>query len=220
MFEHKYAGECAICGRGAEFRDAAWLFLMVFIALNSFPHRVFPLRPDVWDLPTAPRLANSKLRLYRELPTPPWFRFMVMLPFSLSCTNFVDLCNIFVYCRANYFLAWSQLLWIHHISSSAEIYIFFSLFHWTLQYNLLKSQLLPLKRERGSLAWESGLITNRLAETAFVLVLSQYCLAEAMADFAFFKKAWVSWRSYIDMVFLDNNKKGLTNIKEKFHINN
>ena len=59
-----------VCGRSASYavegrnfhgpqREAAWLFLTVFIALTGFPHRVFPLRPDVRDLPTAPRLTAS-----------------------------------------------------------------------------------------------------------------------------------------------------------------
>ena len=78
--------------------DAGWLFLTVFI---GFPHRVFPLWPDVRDLPTALRLANSKLRLPRELPTPPRFAWLCwhfpwVVRISLNSA-------IFCYNRANYF---------------------------------------------------------------------------------------------------------------------
>ena len=71
-----------VCGRSAPYavegrnfhgpqRDAAWLFLTVFIALTGFPHGVFPLWPDVRDSPTAPRLIRiAQAQYYHgELPT-------------------------------------------------------------------------------------------------------------------------------------------------------
>ena len=65
--------ECAIFDRGAEFPRASARRCLTFphgvYSAHRFSSRSFSLRPDVRDLPTAPRLANSKLRLHGELPT-------------------------------------------------------------------------------------------------------------------------------------------------------
>ena len=99
--------KCAICGRGAEFPQASsWRCL-------TFPHGAysahwhssrsfFPLWP-MYD----PQLANSKLRLHGKLPTRLDFISWLFCPkcSPLHCARyefFIELCNIFVYCRANY----------------------------------------------------------------------------------------------------------------------
>ena len=85
--------ECAICGRGRNFhgpqRDAAWLFLTVFIALPGFPHGVFPLRPDVRDSPSAPRLtaAAKATALSWGTADPPRFASWSVWPDVSHCTG-------------------------------------------------------------------------------------------------------------------------------------
>ena len=77
-------------------RDAAWLFLTVFIALTAFPHGVFPLRSDVRDLPTATRLDNGNIwPPHGELPTRLDFASWLVCP--LHCMNFSLNSAIFLY---------------------------------------------------------------------------------------------------------------------------
>ena len=108
-----------------------------------------------------------QLLYHGELPTPPWFRFMVSLPrFSRWGLNFdfVELCNI-LYTTGPATLVFVLKLACQHSRKVAwEIFL---AFHWTLKWKF-QCQLLPPRRERGSLAWESELLTNRLAETAFI----------------------------------------------------
>ena len=95
---------CAV--EGAEFprglsATLSWLFLTVFISHPGFPHGVFTLQTDVPDSPTADIMLIfflqilsvdgkllTQLLYHGELPTPPQFRFMVILPYSSSNTNF------------------------------------------------------------------------------------------------------------------------------------
>ena len=161
--------ECVICGRGAEFPQASvQLFLMVFIALTGFPHGVFSLRPDARDSPRVPPVdyVLPKLSIIMvDCHTPPRFRFMVSLPDfpTVRGTNFdfVEPCNIFVYCRASYFrirpltscarfplrFSSDSCLLAHFVQGGISLNSATKNFHF-------KARLLPPRRKRGSLAWE------------------------------------------------------------------
>ena len=124
----------AICGRGAEFPRVSARRCLTFpqgvYSAPWFSSRSFssPTRCTGFDdSPPVDYVIAEAQYYHRELPTPPWFRFKVILPFSLNSTNFAE---YFVY----YFPAWSQLLWSNHLFLAGWRYIFFSLFHWTLQY--------------------------------------------------------------------------------------
>ena len=154
--------ECAICSRGAEFP-------------RTFPQGVFPLRPDVRDSPTAPRLTtycrSSVLSWWTaDTPSLPWFShctryevrfrwtlqyFCILQGQLLSNSSSDKLCAVSSYIG---FSSDSCLLarFAQGGISLNSAMIFFS----------LQSQLLLPRHERGSLAWESGLLTNQLVETA------------------------------------------------------
>ena len=95
-------GECAICGRGAEFPRASAQCLpdfssSLFIALAGFTSQSFLSPAQCKGL-------SSRLnhRACRAIP----HRFMVYPIFPIvqgQSLDFVELCNIFVYCRAKYF---------------------------------------------------------------------------------------------------------------------
>ena len=133
--------------------------LMVFMALTGFPHGVF--------------LSNAMYGIRRQPPVDPARGVMQLLYHGncqhLHCARYEFLWTLQYFCILQgqlLFVLW-QLLWIHHISCRVEKENF-SLFHWTLQclFFSSQSQLLPPRHKCGSLAWEFGLLTNRLAETA------------------------------------------------------
>ena len=144
--------ESAICGRGAEFfhgpqRDAAWLFLI------GFPHWVFisnPIYGIRWQSPSWRQAANATA-LSLGTADPPRFRFMVSLPRvqppSLCAVwIFIELCNIFVYCRANYFFSSSDSCF-GFITFHARWY-FIELCNENFRHR--RTPILPPRRERGS----------------------------------------------------------------------
>ena len=149
--------KCAICGRGVAFTD--------------IPHRVFPLRPDVRDLTKNPSWLTVSWDSMGNC-WPPRFRFMISLPrvqpHSLHAVQISLNSAIFLYTAGP--------ATFHPLTAALDSSRFvqggerekFSLFHLTLQYYFSsQSKLLPPRLEDGSLAWESGLLTNRLAETAY-----------------------------------------------------
>ena len=160
-------GKCATGGREVEFPRASAQCCL------TFPHGVYSA---LWlssrsfssltrctgfaDSPPVDYVIAEAQYYHRELLTPLRFCFMVILPCSLlSGTNFVELCNIFEYCGANYFSSLSTLSWLEFITfrQGRGISLNSAIF-------LLQSQLLPPRHECGSLTWESGLITKWLAE--------------------------------------------------------
>ena len=104
--------------------NTAWLFLMGFIALpDSLTEFSSPTRcTGFTDSPPVDYVIAEAQYYHRELPTPPRFHFMVILPCSpLSDMNFVELCNIFVYCRANYFSSLISTEWyVLHPSAALD----------------------------------------------------------------------------------------------------
>ena len=107
-------------------RDAAWLFLTVFIALTGFPLGSFSSPTRCTGLANSPtvdyvlsmlsiimvdcrhRLDFTSWLVCRDFPTVRGTNF-----------DFVELCNIFVYCRASYFR-------IHSLTSFARYPLRFS----------------------------------------------------------------------------------------------
>ena len=152
-------GERVICGRGARFPQAsAWRCL-------TFPHGVFSSLTRCTGFADSPPV-DGQLQCNCFIIGNCQHRFdfasWLVCPkcSSLHCARYEYFCIL----QGQLLFVLGQLLWIHHTSCKV-------LFHWTLQYFLLQSQLLSPKREHGSLAWELGLITNQLAETACISCL-------------------------------------------------
>ena len=118
--------ECAICGRGVEFPRASARRCLTFRHDVYSAHRLSSQSfssltrcTGFVDNPSVGGKLLMQLLYHGQLPTPPWFRFMVSLPrapFTVRGTNFIELCNIFVYCRASYFSSSDSCFWIHYIS--------------------------------------------------------------------------------------------------------
>ena len=151
--------------------DAAWLFLIgVYSAHRSSSRSFSSLRPNGRDFPAGWTFEIFTLHLWGpvgpSLPDrlgAPAHSFLVSLyrvQLPSLCTVQISL-NFAIFC-----ILQGQLL------SSSDGCFGFITFHarWyfiELCNILLQSQLLPPRRKCSSLAWESGLLTNRLAETAF-----------------------------------------------------
>ena len=136
-------------------RDAAWLFLTVFIVLTGFHQFLKELSSqqvtlsNVYRPRTRPcRTASISFHSHTAL-VPYWGGISLnsAILFTEGPTTFPSFsCFGFIV-----------------ISAGRGS---FAIFHWTLQCFSLQSQLLPPRREHGSLPWESRLIPNWLAETA------------------------------------------------------
>ena len=98
-----------------------------FIALPGFSHGVF-FRPDVWD-PVDGKLLMQRL-YHGKLPTPPRFRFMVILPFFSTEGEFR-------WTLQYYFILQGQLLFPSLSCFGCTVFSAgwgsFAVFHWTLQ---------------------------------------------------------------------------------------
>ena len=155
--EYAARGECAICGRGAEFLlRASAQRCLTFPYGVYITHRVFsqscPLRHNGRDFQqvTISNVYRPRTRACRDAS---------VLFVALLRGEFRWNIQYFTAGPTTFYLL--QLLWIHRrFGRVGQL--------WCLSLNSvmffsLQSQLLP-RRERSSLAWESGLITNRLAE--------------------------------------------------------
>ena len=135
VFEHEYAGECAICGRGQNFSRASARCCL------TFPTGVYSApRLSSWSFSSltrctgfadSPRLANSKLRLHGKLPTPFDFTSWLVCPecSPLPCARYEFHWTLQYFCILQgqlLFVLW-QLFWIHHVScrvgNSAMVFI-------------------------------------------------------------------------------------------------
>ena len=106
--------KCIICGRGAEFPPASARRCLTFphsvYSSHLFSSRSFssPTRcMGFADSPPVDYDIAEAQYCHGELLTPPQFRFMVSVTrfptVRERILDFVELCNIFVYCRAKYF---------------------------------------------------------------------------------------------------------------------
>ena len=129
-------GECAICGRGAEF-PRAWLFLIgVYRAHQVYLTEFSSLRPNVRDFPAG----YTGIR-------PPCRRACQCFPFRIASwlvcpifptvrgwiLDFVELCNILYTAGPSTFefALWQMLAFRFSCKVAREILAF----HWTLQWN-------------------------------------------------------------------------------------
>ena len=128
-------GECAICGRGAEFPRASArclpdFFTSLFIALTGFPHGVFLPPAQCKGLPSRLIQPHSPLRIASRL---------VCLAPSCSCAGRISL-NSFVYCRASYFSSFVSCFGNTLQGDAREFYLSLSLnsaiiyFHYRANY--------------------------------------------------------------------------------------
>ena len=103
-----WSAPCAVEGRNfhGPQRDTAWLFLIgVYSAHRVYLTEFSSLRPNGRDFPAGWSRPHSPSQSLPGLPLP--HRFMVSVTRFPTVwgriSDFVELCNIFVYCRASYF---------------------------------------------------------------------------------------------------------------------
>ena len=171
-------GECAICGRGAEFPRASARSCLTFPHCVYSAHRLSSrsFSSPTWctgftdSTPVDGKLL-MQLLYHGELPTPPRFRFMVSLPRgqhpSLCAVRISLNSAIFLYTAgpATFRPLTAALDSSHFMQGGERKFLFFSL-NSAMFFFSSQGQLLPPRHKPGYLAWESGLLTNRLAETA------------------------------------------------------
>ena len=121
--------ECIICSRGAEFPRASARCCLTLLhgvfSAHRFSSRSFssPTQCTGFTDSPPPRFDNGNIWPPQgELPTRLAFASWLVCPqcSPLHCARyelFIELCNMFVYCRANYFFSSSDsCFWIHHVS--------------------------------------------------------------------------------------------------------
>ena len=122
-------------------RDAAWLFLTVFIALTGFLTEFFLSDPMYGIHRQPPPPVDGKLLMqllyHGELPTPPRFRFMVSVTWFPTVRgrilDFVELCNIlYTAGPATFeFALWQACLPLFTQGGARNKFL---AFHWTLKW--------------------------------------------------------------------------------------
>ena len=155
-------GDCVICDRGAEFlpRTSARRCLTFphgFIGLPGFPLGVVLSDPIEIDFPPCyiSSRASWTATSYLHAHTAPLHCWLQIFHWTLQyfgttgpATSFPHSCFVFIRFQAG---------WVGS-------------FRWTMQCFNTTEKILHLGLERDSLAWELGLITSRLAETAQIFV--------------------------------------------------